>query len=512
MRMEEIHRFPTPIIERGEHLFWDIDALWDELKLGFRKALDAAPDLRSVSVDSWAVDYVPLDAEGEPLRPPYCYRDPRTDGMMEQAFATLSPRTIYGRTGIQFLPFNTLFQLLADKRDDPDLLRRTHSHLLIADYFNYRFSGRQAVECTNASTTQFMKVGSPTWDDALFYAFDLDPAAWPEIVPAGTPLGPCLAKLGVTVVASCSHDTGSAVAAAPATGDDWAFVSCGTWSLLGAVREEPILTAAAREAGFTHEAGLDGTIRFLKNLTGLWALQECAREWGVTDWEALEAEATDATPSPAILDLEDARFLPRGDMEARIRAACREQGLSRPETRGEVARLILESIAASYRRALGDLERVTERTIRDAAPLRRWLAEPAALPTHRRRLRRPCRRRPCRGHGARQPSRSSPHDGGPPRRAHHFRRRPPVERPPRLSSDLRLTHAWNPRPTPPISSSSKTCGTTPSPTRSTPSSGSSTAPTSSAATGASRTRAAATPPPSSPRPTRSPARPSRCCG
>ena len=237
MRMEEIHRFPTPIIERGEHLFWDIDALWDELKLGFRKALDAAPGLRSVSVDSWAVDYVPLDAEGEPLRLPYCYRDPRTDGMMEQAFATLSPRTIYGRTGIQFLPFNTLFQLLADKRDDPDLLRRTRSHLLIADYFNYRFSGRQAVECTNASTTQFMKVGSPTWDDALFYAFDLDPAAWPEIVPAGTPLGPCLAKLGVTVVASCSHDTGSAVAAAPATGDDWAFVSCGTWSLLGAVRD-----------------------------------------------------------------------------------------------------------------------------------------------------------------------------------------------------------------------------------------------------------------------------------
>ena len=362
MRMEEVHRFPTPIIEEGEHLFWDIDALWEDLKVGFRNALDAAPGLRSVSVDSWAVDYVPLDAEGEPLRMPYCYRDPRTEGVMEQAFATLSPSTIYGRTGIQFLPFNTLFQLLADKRDDPEMVRRTHSHLLIADYFNYRFSGRQAIECTNASTTQFMRVGSHAWDDVLFYAFELDPEVWPEIVPAGTALGPCVAELGVTVVASCSHDTGSAVVAAPAVGDDWAFVSCGTWSLLGAVRAEPILTGDAREAGFTHEAGIDGTIRFLKNLTGLWALQECAREWGVTDWAALEAEATEATSPAATLDLEDPRFLARGDMEARLRTVCREQGQPAPETHGEVVRLILESIAASYKRALGDLERVTERT------------------------------------------------------------------------------------------------------------------------------------------------------
>ena len=363
MRIEEIHRFPTPIVEEGEHLFWDIDALWEDLKLGFRKALDAAPGLRSVSVDSWAVDYVPLDAEGEPLRRPYCYRDPRTDGVMELAFRSLSPATLYNRTGIQFLPFNTLYQLIADRRDDSEQANRAHNHLLIADYFNYRFSGRIAIERTNASTTQLMSVHSKTWEDALFYAFDLRPDAWPEIVEAGSKLGPCVAELGVTVVASCSHDTGSAVAAAPAEGDDdWAFVSCGTWSLLGTLRAEPILTEEAREAGFTHEAGVDDSIRFLKNLTGLWALQECAREWGVSDWAALEAEAAEAEATAAPLDLEDPRFLPRGDMESRIQAACREHGQPEPETCGEVARLILESIAASYRRALADLERVTKKT------------------------------------------------------------------------------------------------------------------------------------------------------
>lgn len=362
MRMEEVHRFPTPIIEQDEHLFWDIDALWDDLQIGLRNALDVAPGLRSLSVDSWAVDYVPLDEDGEAVRLPYCYRDARMEGMMDRAFETLSPSAIYGRTGIQFLPFNTLFQLLADKRDDPAAVRRTRNHLLIADYFNYRFSGRLAIERTNASTTQLVDVRSQDWDTPLFSAFGLDAEAWPPIVSAGSRLGPAKQEPSVTVVASCSHDTGSAVAAAPASGDDWAFVSCGTWSLLGTVRTEPLVTEPARKAGFTHEAGLDGTIRFLKNLTGLWALQECAREWGTDDWAALEAEAAEAAPSPATVDLEEPRFLPRGEMEARIRAACHEQGRPDPETRGEVARLILESIAASYRRALRDLERVTKKT------------------------------------------------------------------------------------------------------------------------------------------------------
>lgn len=371
MRMEEVHRFTTPVAERDGHLFWDLDALWADLQAGLRHALAAAPDLRSLSVDSWAVDYVPLGEDGAPLRLPYCYRDPRTDGVMGRAFEALPREVIYRRTGIQFLPFNTLYQLLADRADAPDLLRRTHTHLLIADYFNYRFGGRPAIERTMASTTQLVDVRSGDWSAALFDAFGLDRSAWPEIVEAGTRLGPAREAPGVEVVASCSHDTGSAVAAAPAEGDDagggdWAFVSCGTWSLLGAERPEPLVTAEAREAGFTNEAGLDGTVRFLKNLTGLWALQECAREWGQTgdgqtDWAALEAEAEAAEPL-GVIDLEDSRFVARGGMEARIRAYCREHNTPEPASLGELARLVLDSIADSYHRALADLEAVTGRS------------------------------------------------------------------------------------------------------------------------------------------------------
>lgn len=363
MAMHEVHRFPTPVREEEGHLVWGLDALWEDLQVGLQKALAVAPDLRSLSVDSWAVDYVPLDADGAPVRPPYAYRDPRTEGVMERAFETLSPSALFARTGIQFLPFNTLYQLLADQRDDPAGLARTTTHLLVADYLNYRFSGRRVVERTNASTTQFMNAETGEWDTAVFDAFGLDVRQWPEIVAPGTRLGPAHLAPEVAVVASCSHDTGSAVAAAPATGDgDWAYVSCGTWSLLGSVEPAPILTEAAREAGFTNEAGLDGTVRFLTNLTGLWALQECAREWGVADWAALEAEASAASPL-APIDLEDPRFLPRGGMEARIREACRDAGQPEPQTRGEVVRLLLASIAASYRRALRDLERVTGRSV-----------------------------------------------------------------------------------------------------------------------------------------------------
>jgi rhamnulokinase len=364
MRMEELHRFATPIVERGEHLFWDVETLWEELQTGLRKALDVAPDLRSLSVDSWAVDYVPLGDDGEPLRLPYCYRDSRTEGVMERAFDTLSAEALYRHTGIQFLPFNTLYQVLADRVEAPDVLQRVGTHLLIADYFNYRFSGRPAIEASMASTTQLVDVRTQRWSDDLFEVFGLDRSQWPEIVPAGSRLGPAREAPEVSIVASCSHDTASAVAATPAAQETgWAYVSCGTWSLLGTERTEPILTDEARTAGFTHEAGLDGTIRFLKNLTGLWALQECARAWGVTDWAALEAEAAEAEPPRAPIDLEDARFLPRGEMEARIRAYCREHGQPVPESRGQTARLILESIADSYRRAVGDLERVTDEAI-----------------------------------------------------------------------------------------------------------------------------------------------------
>jgi len=366
--MSELHRFTTPILEVGGHLFWDVAAMWTEIKTGFEVAKKAVPELRSVSVDSWAVDYVSLDESGAPLGNPFCYRDTRTDGVMRRALETVPAREIYGVTGIQFLPFNTLYQLLAEAqevRHEPPAF-----HLPIADYFNYQFSGWTVVEASMASTTQFMDVHSRKWAVPLMERFGLAASRWPEIVPSGTRLGGALMDPRVEVVATCSHDTGSAVAAAPATEGDtsWLFISSGTWSLMGAERAQPLLTDDAREAGFTNEAGLDGTIRFLKNLTGLWALQECVREWeasGPVPWAGLEREAR-AEMGPAgatgnaIIDLEDARFLPRGPMEGRIHGYCRDHGLSRLESRGAIVLAILTSIAASYRRTLEELERITQ--------------------------------------------------------------------------------------------------------------------------------------------------------
>lgn len=356
MALEVVHRFETPIIEDGDHLFWDAGALWSELQDGLRKAIGRAPDLRSLSVDSWAVDYVPLNDEGRLLRNPFCYRDPRTNGVMERAFETLPPAEIYRHTGIQFLPFNTLFQLLVE----PDAASASR-FLTIADYFNYRFSGRAVIDTSMASTTQMMDVGTGDWSRPIMEAFGIDAEKWPPIVPSGTRLGPSDEAPNVQVIASCSHDTASAVAAAPATSDSgrWAFISCGTWSLLGAERIDPILSHEAREAGFTNEAGFDGTIRFLTNLTGLWTLQECARQWGDTDWQALENAARAASSGAAIIDLDDPRFVARGNMQQRLHEYCREHDIPIPESRGSLVRMILASIAESYRRALDDLESVT---------------------------------------------------------------------------------------------------------------------------------------------------------
>lgn len=363
MRTEVVHRFDTPMVEDAGHLYWDLDTFWTELTTGLDRARAAAPELRSLSVDSWAVDYVPLDADGAPVRRPYRYRDARTEGVMERAFEHMPADVIYAHTGIQFLPFNTLFQLLADREHGDPAAARARRYLPMADYFNHRFGGRAVVEVSMASTTQLMDVETRRWAAPVFDAFGLDASRWPPIVPAGTRVGEVAGAPGVAVIASCSHDTGAAVAAAPATGGSWAFVSSGTWSLLGVERTEPLLTPAAREAGFTHEAGLDGTIRFLKNLTGLWALQECQREWGGGDWDTLEREARAADPRTVVIDLEDPRFLPPGGMPARLRAWCQEGGLPVPGSRGQLVRVILESIADSYRRALADLERVTGETI-----------------------------------------------------------------------------------------------------------------------------------------------------
>jgi rhamnulokinase len=369
----EVHRFPVPLIEQAGHLYWDVHALWDEVRAALAAALDIAPTLQSVSVDSWAVDYVPLGADGAPLRLPYAYRDPRTRGRLAEVLRRIDADALYSATGIQFLEFNTLPQVVSDLLDEPEVVARTETRLLIADYVLYRLSGRRVAERTMASTTQLFDVRDGAWSHDVIRAAGDNPARWPPIVSPGTVLGPVLPEVlpaalrgtgrAPLVVASCSHDTAAAVAAVPAAGDEpWAYISSGTWSLVGVELRAPVLTAAARRAGFTNEVGLDGTIRFLKNRTGMWVLEECLREWRADDpglaWETLLTEAT-ASSSGHVIDLDAPQFGERGGIVAKLTAACRDTGAPAPATRGEISRLVLESLADGYRRTLDELEALT---------------------------------------------------------------------------------------------------------------------------------------------------------
>jgi rhamnulokinase len=376
LHTDEVHRFETPLVEEGERLFWGLDALETAVEEGLRAGLDAADALRSVSVDSWAVDTVPLGADGAPLRDPRSYRDPRTEAAMERALEQVPPDELYERTGIQLLRINTLYQILADLAEEPDLVRETACRLFIADYFHYRLSGRAVADRSMASTSQLVNARTQDWDRDLMGRFGIAPETWPEIVPPGTRLGALGdGALGAdliedegasteearpAVIAGGTHDTACAVAAVPAEPDtNWAYVSCGTWSLVGVEREDPILTDAAREAGFTNEIGLDDTIRFLKNRTGLWILQECRRAWAAdgrdADYDTLQAEA-EAAALAGTVDLDDPRFLEPGDMPGKLVRYCREAGQPVPSRRGEFVRLTLRSLAADYQETIAQLE------------------------------------------------------------------------------------------------------------------------------------------------------------
>ena len=378
MRMQEIHRFTTPMVERDGHLFWDVATMWTEIRVGLTKAFADGHALQSISVDSWAVDYVPLDVNGTALRDPYSYRDPRTDGRMQVAITLAGGADVlYDRTGIQFLSFNTLPQVIADLADDPDLVRQTIVRLTIAEYFLYRLCGRQVAESTMASTTQLVDARTGAWATDLIAAIGDDASRWPPIVACGTVLGPLYAELlpegaasAPVVIASCSHDTAAAVAAVPAGAErGWAFISSGTWSLVGTERSAPVLTRAAREAGFTNEAGLDGTVRLLTNRAGMWVLEECRREWEVQGarytHDLLFGAAADADSTGIVIDLNAPDFAGRGGMVNKLSEACAAAGGSLPDSRGAVARLVLESLADSHAVALDQLERLTGEVITD---------------------------------------------------------------------------------------------------------------------------------------------------
>ena len=340
-----------------------------------RKAATGDYTVASLSVDSWGVDYVLFSAR-EPLRQlPYHYRDGRTDEPYRAALAKVGAERIYAETGIQFLSINTLYQLCAEEKSGGDLASMAEQFLPIADYLNYLFSGVGKAEESLASTTQLYDPRTRAWLQPLIDLFGLPRRIFPPIVPSGTRLAPQLPELqaetglpGIEVLATCSHDTGAAVAGVPASGDDWAFLSSGTWSPLGVEIPAPVINDDARSLGFTNEAGFGGTTRFLKNIAGMWLLQERQRTWQLEGqhlrFEELVTLAEAAEPFRSVVDPNAPRFAKPDDMPRKIAAFCRETNQPAPETPGQSVCCILRSLALLCRQTLAELEQVIGRTIR----------------------------------------------------------------------------------------------------------------------------------------------------
>ena len=363
LTLEEIHRFPNgPVVINGTWR-WDVLRIFDELKTGLRKVAERGLKVESVSTDSWGVDYVWFKDPEPLLTAPYHYRDlVRNAGAFERSFPAVAADEIFAETGIQFMTFNTLYQLHWDAVQRPWIFKTANRFLLIGDYFNHLFSGVAKAEQSLASTTQLYNPKKKKWSRPLLKKLGLPKKLFPEIVPAGTVLGPVLPEFGLTgaqVVASCSHDTGAAVAAVPATGKDWAYLSSGTWSLLGVELKKPLITDQSRQYNFTNEVGYGHSIRFLKNIIGLWIVQECRRQWSKFDYVELRHLAEQAAPLRSLINPNDERFGKPGNMPEKIAAFCRETGQPEPITPGEFIRCTLESLALLYRRTLEQLETIT---------------------------------------------------------------------------------------------------------------------------------------------------------
>ena len=368
--LEEIHRFPNGPVNVFGSLRWDVLRIFEELKIGLGRIAARGIEVESLSCDSWGVDYVLLHGNEPMLTAPYHYRDARTDGGLERANAVVPLDAIFAETGIQFMTINTLYQLHADQLQRPWALKSADRFLTIGDYFNYLFCGVARCEESLASTTQLYNPRKHKWSKKLIRGFRFPKAIFPEIVPSGTVLGPSLPELGLggtKVVASCSHDTGGAVAAVPAEGRGWAYISSGTWSLLGIESKKPILTDKARQYNFTNEVGFGGGIRFLKNIVGLWIVQECKRAWSRTGesmtYESLNEAAARAPGLRTFIRPSDPRFLKPGNMPEKIAGFCRETGRPVPEDAGGTVRCVLESLALQYRQTVEQIEDVTGKSI-----------------------------------------------------------------------------------------------------------------------------------------------------
>ncbi|HET6856627.1 MAG TPA: rhamnulokinase family protein [Streptomyces sp.] len=364
--LTEAHRFPNRPVRTDGVLRWDMPALYEGVIDGLR----AAGPVASVGIDGWGVDYGLLDADGVLLGNPVHYRDSRTEGIAEEVWETLPAAELYAATGIQHAPINTLYQLVAAQKT-PELAAAERL-LLIPDLLTYWLTGRAGTELTNASTTQLIDPRAGDWAYGVAARLGIDLSVFAPLRRPGDAAGELLPQMlaatglagPVPVVAVGSHDTASAVAAVPATTDRFAYICTGTWSLAGVELDAPVLTEASRAANFTNELGIDGTVRYLRNIMGLWLLQECLREWDGPDGLApLLREAAEAPPLRSVVDAGDAAFLAPGRMPERIAEACRAAGAPEPRTRAETVRCILDSLALAHRRTLADAARLADHPV-----------------------------------------------------------------------------------------------------------------------------------------------------
>ena len=383
LALEEVHRFANGPVhlpsERGDSLHWDVPRLFVEIQEGLKKGVaccgpSGGAGLASLGIDTWGVDYGLLDRNDRLVGLPYHYRDSRNDTMQAEAFRRVPRAEIFAATGIQFMQLNTLMQLLAQQIEDPEVLARTRTLLMIPDLLNFWLTGQKFSERTIASTSQMLDPYRPAWATGLLDRLGIPTHCLPPIIEAGTVLGGLLPAVieetgakRIQVVAPGSHDTASAVAAVPAESQDYAYVSSGTWSLMGVESPHPVVSEKALALNVTNEGGVCDTIRLLKNVTGLWIIQECRRTWLHADsnqsWGEIVAAAEVAPAFTAFIDVDATDFIAPGDMPARIQSYCARTGQPVPADRGTVARIVFESLALKYRRTLEMLDELVGRRI-----------------------------------------------------------------------------------------------------------------------------------------------------
>jgi len=375
LTLSEIYRFPSCMVEQNGSLRWDFAKLFSQVKVGIAKTIQqTAGKICGIGVDSWGVDFGLLDEKGNLIENPYHYRDSRTNGVMEKAFELMDKREIFENSGLQFRQLDTLFQLLAMRLANSSSLAGAKTLLFMADLVAYHLSGQMYAEYTLASTSHFMDMRTGQWSKKILAHLDLPMQIMPKLVQAGTIVGKLKKQLcdelgsdPINIIATASHDTASAVAAVPAKTDNWAYLSSGTWSLMGIETPKAVINDKSFNYDFTNEGGVKNTIRFLKNIMGLWLLQESRRQWQRqgTDlsYNQLEEMAGKAEPFTACIDPDHNGFLAMGDMPARINEYLEKTGQSKLNDKGQLARVILESLAFKYRNTIEAIEDITGKSI-----------------------------------------------------------------------------------------------------------------------------------------------------